>query len=501
MSNWAAEAFANAAAAAEGNTYASQFKTPGELAHYIDRRIENTPALDLIDNRLMDLLDTPDGRLIVSIAPQEGKSQRISRTLPLFLLLRNPDCRIAIVSYEHHVARRWGREILRDLNAHPELGLRVSKDLRAQSEWQIAGHDGGIYTVGVGGALTGRSVDFLIIDDPIKDMVQAESETTRENVWSWWEAVGSTRFSPGAQAVLVNTRWHEDDLAGRLIESDEDWEVVNIPAQAEHRPERGEQDILGREPGEFLQSARKRTKAQWETIKKRVGPRTWNALYQGNPAPAEGGMFKEDKWKFWPATQPPFFQRHDGSFVVTDADDILMSWDMAFKDTKTSDFVVGQVWMRKGLDCFLLDQVRGRMDFVKTCAAVKELSNKWPQALLKLVEDKANGPAVIAALNRTVPGLIPDNPQGSKTARAAAVTPFQEAGNVYLPDKEVYPWVKDMIHECKMFPNGKNDDQVDALSQGLNRIILQPLLAGTLVTEQDFEPDLDESRGWSISPV
>ena len=506
MTNWINEAFGNAAAVAEGNKFASRFKTPGDLANYIDHRIVNTPALDLIDDRLMDLMDTPDGRLIVSIAPQEGKSQRISRTLPLFMLLKNPNLRIAIVSYELHVARRWGREILRDMQQHPELGIRPRRDLKAQSEWQLEGYDGGVVTVGVGGALTGRAVDLLIIDDPIKDMVQAESETYRENVWAWWESVGSTRLSPGSHAVLVNTRWHEDDLAGRLIASEEGWELLNVPAQADHDPSKGEKDILGREPGEFLDSARKRTLAQWQTIKKRVGPRTWNALYQGNPAPTEGGTFKPEWWQHWESE--PYFARRDGSYVVTDANDIIMSWDLTFKDTKQSDFVVGQVWMRQGIDCFLLDQVRERMDFVRTCAVIREMADKWPQAVLKLIEDKANGPAVIAQLNRTVPGIVPDNPRGSKEARAQAVTPLVESGHIFLPPIDPknpvsaqFPWVKEFIHECKVFPNGKHDDQVDALSQGLNRIILQPLLAGTLVTEDDFDPDLDDERGWSISPI
>lgn len=500
MTNWTTEAFGSALAVASGHKE-SRFKTPGDLAHHVDGRMKNTPMLDFLDQKLMEAFNTPDARLIVSVAPQTGKSERSSRTFPLWCLLQNPDIRVAVVSYEYNVARRWGRAIKRDIENTPDLNLRIRSDLKAQHEWQLEGHLGGVITAGLKGGLTGRPVDLLLIDDPVKDMADAESELKREAAWDWWTSVGSTRLSPGAPVILIQTRWHEDDLAGRLIANpgDDDWVIFNIPAQADYDPTKGESDPLDREPGEYMIDVRGRSVKQWESVKKRVGPRTWNALYQGNPAPTEGGTFKADWWKFWDST--PYFIRGDGSHVVTDAEDLLMSWDLSFKDTKQSDYVVGQVWMRKGLDCFLLDQVRDRMDFVKTCAVIKAMSEKWPQAVLKLVEDKANGPAVIAALNRTVPGIVPDMPRGSKEARASAVTPLVESGHIYIPEKERFPWVEDFIHECKVFPNGAHDDQVDSMSQALNRIILQPLLAGTLVTEQDFEPDLDDVRGWSISPV
>jgi predicted phage terminase large subunit-like protein len=134
--------------------------------------------------------------------------------------------------------------------------------------------------------------------------------------------------------------------------------------------------------------------------------------------------------------------------------------------------------MRRGADAYLLDQVRGRMDFVTTCARFREFSAKWPQATLKLVEDKANGTAVINALRRIVNGIVPEEPHGSKEARAAAVTPLVEAGNVWLPSAELAPWVGALIEEAAAFPTGAHDDQVDTLSQALNRLVLAPLLAG-----------------------
>jgi predicted phage terminase large subunit-like protein len=145
---------------------------------------------------------------------------------------------------------------------------------------------------------------------------------------------------------------------------------------------------------------------------------------------------------------------------------------MTFKDTKGSDFVVGQVWERRGAEVFLLDQVRARLDFPATCRAVVALSAKWPQAHAKLIEDKANGPAVIAQLRQRVPGLIAITPKDSKQARASAVAPFVEAGNTFLPPAELAPWVGDFVEECAAFPSGSHDDQVDAMSQALARLLL-----------------------------
>jgi predicted phage terminase large subunit-like protein len=475
-----------------------KYATPGELARALDPRTVQTPALDLIDEALVEMANTPDGRFICSVAPQEGKSTRVAKDYPTWVLTEDPDTRIVTASYGQSLANRNGLALRRNITDHPELGLSVAPDNGAKHEWELAGHRGGVLSVGIGAGLTGRPADLLIIDDPIKDRREADSELLRQRVWDWWTDAASTRLAPGAPVVLILTRWHEDDLAGRLLAQEDGhlWRVINIPAQADHDPEKGQADPLGREPGEYMISARGRTTAQWEAIKTRVGSRTWNALYQGRPSPAEGGMFKRDHWREYDV--PLWLVRDDGAHIVSHADEIIASWDMTFKDTASSDFVVGQVWMRRGAEAFLLDQVRGRMDFVTTCARFREFSAKWPQATLKLVEDKANGTAVINALRRIVSGIVPEEPHGSKEARAAAVTPLVEAGNVWLPSPELAPWIGDLIEEAAGFPTGAHDDQVDGLSQALNRLILAPLLDGSLIEPDEFD-ELD-TAGYAISP-
>lgn len=443
--------------------------TLGAFAQQLDPLTRQTAALDLLDEKLRQVRDGEITRLIWSMPPQEGKSERVSRRFPTWILKHNPDTRVAIASYELGVARRWGRRIRNDLAEHPKLELTVRSDTSAAHEWELDGHRGGVYSVGIGGALTGRPVDLLIIDDPVKGRAEADSEVYREACWDWWTDVARTRLAPGAPVVLIMTRWHEDDLAGRLIKAG-GWDVVNVPARADHRPEIGEHDPLGRAAGEYLPSARGRAAGDWEAIETDVGARTWNALYQGRPAPSEGLALKRGWWRYFHA--PMWRAQADGSMRVGDVDQVIQSWDMAFKDTKGSDYVVGQVWALRGANAYLLDQVRDRMDFPTTCRAVQAMAAKWPQAHAKLVEDKANGTAVISQLHSIVGGLIPINPTESKQARCAAVSPYVESGNVFLPAPELAPWVAGLVDEAASFPNGAHDDQVDGLTQALNRLLV-----------------------------
>jgi predicted phage terminase large subunit-like protein len=481
--------------------------TPGALARVVNPRTVDTPALRAIDQALVELSNTPDGRLIVCMPPQEGKSVRVSGDFPTWLLQQNPDRRVVVASYGKDLATRNGRAIRNRITQHPTLGLTLAPDQGAAHEWTIAGREGGVLSVGIGSGLTGRPADVMVIDDPIKDRTEADSKTYRDRAWDWWTEVARTRLAPGAPVVLVLTRWHHDDLAGRLLAQDaagdgDGWTVLTIPAEADHHPENGETDPLGRAPGEFMVSARGRTPAQWERIKRGAGARTWAALYQGKPSPDEGSLFLAEWWQEWDLA--PYVVAPNGVRYVPEAShsreiELCQSWDMAFKDKDTSDFVVGQVWLRRGVDAYLLEQVRGRWSFTETCRQVKALSRRWPQAVAKLVEDAANGPAVMNALRATVSGLIPVTPEGSKYARAAAISPLVQSGNVLLPPDD--PEADQLVEEAKAFPHGANDDQVDALSQALHRLLLVPMFSGDLVEDDDFLDDDDDADDYAIAPA
>jgi predicted phage terminase large subunit-like protein len=451
-----------------------KFATPGDLARFLNPKTAQTPALDLIDEALIEAWNTPDSRTMVFLGPQEGKSTRVAEVFPLWVLMQSPDTRIVTASFAMSLARRNGRNIRSHIETHSrELGIAIRPDVAAQSEWQLDGHRGGLYAIGLGGALTGRAADMMVIDDPHSGMETAESETYQMRAWDWWTGTASTRLAPGAPVILIMTRWSELDLAGRLLEAEDGhlWNVINIPAQADHNPDKGESDVLGRSPGEYLESTRGRTPEQWEAIKKRAGSRVWNALYQGRPAPTEGGIFKRGDWRTY--TTPLWVEEEGVCRTTGDADELIMSWDMTFKASKASDYVVGQVWLKRGPNVYLLDQVRRRMTFTETLTAVKALVAKWPQCSAKLVEDKANGSAVLDVLKVEMPGLIPIMPKESKEARASAVSPFVEAGNVFLPDPKIRAWVTDFIEEAATFPNGANDDQLDGMTQALQRLLVR----------------------------
>jgi predicted phage terminase large subunit-like protein len=450
------------------------WKTPGDIAKTTNPKTVQTPALDLIDEALVEAMNTPDARLIISMAPQEGKSVRVANDFPVWCLTQNPELRIVTASYGQGLANRNGRAVRNRIAEHPELGLTVARDNGSVSEWTLAGHQGGLLSVGIGAGVTGRPADLIIIDDPVKDAKDADSETVRQNTWDWWTSTASTRLAPGASVVMILTRWHEDDLAGKMMGAEDGavWKFINIPAMADHNPDKGETDPLGRQPGEYLVSTRGRTVTQWEAIRKRVGSRVWNALYQGRPSASEGNMFMRGDWQWY--EKPLWTQNEDGSCTIPlGSGRMLMSWDMAFKDTKNSDYVVGQVWLHRGPNAYLLDQVRGRMNFTDSKKAVRRLIKKWPQCSVKLVEDKANGTAIIDVLKAEYPGFIPVTPHESKEARASAVTPFVESSNVYLPDESFAPWINGLVDEAASFPNAAHDDQVDCMTQALNRIFIR----------------------------
>jgi predicted phage terminase large subunit-like protein len=466
----------------------SHYETPGELAKALDPSTIQTPALEIIDQALVDVAEGRNKRLIISMPPQEGKSSRTTHYGALWMLHRNPNLRIGIVSYSDEISYQFSYQIRNDITTFDgdegmvNLGMELQKDSKAASRWKLnEPAKGGIYAVGIGGALTGRPIDLLFIDDPVKDFRSADSMLMSEHAWNWWQSVARPRLHPEAPVILILTRWHEADLAGRLLQKQEEdekagleyfdrWTVINIPAQADYDPAMGQTDPLGREPGEFMVSARGRTREQWEATKAATAPRIWSALYQGRPSPDSGDVWKRPWWRrygemLWSVDE-------DGNYFV-ECDEMIMSWDMTFKDTRSSDFVVGQVWARRGANVYLLDQVHKRLSFTDTITSFKALCEKWPQARAKLVEDKANGAAVIDTLKSKIGGIIPINPKESKYARANAVSPFIEAGNVWLPNTEIALFeVESFIEEAAAFPNSAHDDRVDSTSQALARLFI-----------------------------
>ena len=249
--------------------------------------------LDLLCSLLESVESNEINKLIITMPPRHGKSMTVTESFPSWFIGRNPERRVIEVSYGAELAQRFGRSNRQKLE---EFGLeifdiKVSHDNASATNWGIENHSGGMISAGVGGSITGQGADLLIIDDPIKNRQEAESQTYRENIWAEWKDTLSTRLHPGGRVVVIMTRWHEDDLVGRLLSQSDTWGLINLPAVAE------DDDILGRSEGQALWLEHGYDE-QWARAKKaEVGSRSWDSLFQGHPRPMEGSLFKSSMFR------------------------------------------------------------------------------------------------------------------------------------------------------------------------------------------------------------
>ncbi|MEK4085621.1 phage terminase large subunit [Psychrobacillus sp. FSL K6-1415] len=426
---------------------------------------------ELVCSVLQRIADGEQLSVLIEMPPRHGKSMTVTETFPSYYIGRNPNKRVIAAAYSDGLATKFGRLNRNKFNefSNELFEVQLSDSNAATKDWGVEGKRGGMIATGIGGSITGQGADLMIIDDPIKNMKEASSQTIRDNIWDEWEATLSTRLHDGASVIVIMTRWHEDDLIGRLLaRSPRKWIRLCLPAIAED-----EEDLLGRVIGEPL-CPELGFDIQWaEDKKSEVGSRTWASLYQQRPSPAGGNIFKREWIKYYVRTPE---QKNEWSLsdeillLPTHFDKVAQSWDCTFKDSETSDFVAGGVWGRKKAQYFLFDIDHRRMGFAETMKAIRAMSDKWPNARSKYIEDKANGTAIIEMLKDEISGIVPVNPDGGKEARANAVSPLFEAGNVYLPHPNMCAWVEDLIEELVSFPNAAHDDLVDMTTQALNQL-------------------------------
>lgn len=448
-----------------------RWPAPGDLAQELDPTTVQTPALDVIDRELVALADGDIDRLMVCMPPQEGKSSRISHRFAEWLLVNDPDLRIAIVSYADEIARRWGSDIKLDAQTFTgdddtlDLGIRLRADSRAAGRWQIDGRKGGVYCVGVGGALAGKPVDVLLWDDPLKDLEQAQSTAYRERAWRFWQAVAVPRLGPGSRVVLVTTRWHEDDPAGRLLAHEpERWRVVCIPAIAE-----SVDDPLGRSVGEPMVSAR--GKRDWAQIRRSVGEYVWSALYQQRPAPAEGGLFKRAALRYW-APMPADLSRHglaggrrvDLGGRVVHLDDCwrFCTVDLAASTKTSADYTAAGVWaISNDGDLILLEAQRARIEETDHWGLIRPLRERWAADAV-FVESRMFGTTMVIDATRSGVPVVELKADTDKVTRALPASARADAGRLWLPSAG--DSVADVVDELLSFPNAVHDDYVDIVA-------------------------------------
>lgn len=380
-------------------------------------------------------------KLFIALPPRNYKTETAIRFVAR-AMGRHPQWQFMFIGHDATLAERSSRrsqELLREYGKRI-FNLSVKQDVESRREWE--NEKGGICkAVGAMGSVTGSGFNVLVLDDPIKGVKQAMSRQFRNNQYEWYRSEIETRRQlfprPLHGTLFIMARWHKDDLIGKLLQEDGDeWDQFVLPAYDE-------------KTNEWLEPELEKELAE---VKERGGW-VWRALYQQKPTEEEGNIFKRHWWRFYDKLPDEF-------------DEVVQSWDMAFKSKETSDFVCGGVWGRLGADFYLLHLINRRLTFTESLKAIEDMTKLYPQSYKKLVEDKANGTAVIDTLKHKISGLIEVNPEGGKEARAYACSPIIESGNVYLPEQA--EWLNDFLDQTSDFPNSDNDDMVDMMTQFLN---------------------------------
>lgn len=401
--------------------------------------------------------------LLINVPPRHFKSGLVSVLFPTWCWIKAPSMRFITTAYAQSLATRdsaKSRDIIESEWYRREFGIkwRMADDQNAKARYKNT-EQGERIATSVGGSGTGEGADILIFDDP-HNALEIRSEAARKEVIDYWDQVMASRGNDPKtfRRIIVMQRLHENDLSGHVLASGGEYVHLCLPAEYEgnDKPNRVGWRDWRNKPGELLWPERFGA-PELAKLKINLGSNGSAGQLQQRPAPADGDIVKDNWWRFY-KTLPEGLTSW------------CQSWDLSFDATDHSSYVVGQIWACKGADRYLIHQFRDRVKFTGQLKAVQNMTESYPKVDVKLVEKKANGAALIDTLKGKIAGIIAVEPHGSKVARAEAVSPQIESGNVYLPDKEMCPWVDLFLHEWKVFPNGTNDDQVDACSQALQRL-------------------------------
>lgn len=449
-------------------------RSPLGYASYHDANFLTPPHVQLISETVRALcageLLKPNGRpytnLMVNMPPRHGKSELITRTTPAWYLTKNPDSRVIVTGYEADFAADFGADARRLIEAHPELGVHLDPSTAAKSNWGIKGKKGGMKTAGAGGPITGKGAQLLIVDDPVKNSEEADSQTVRDKHWNWWTGTVIPRLEKPYLKIMVMTRWHEDDLGGRVLAHEPDeWYLLTLPAIADH--DEG-LDQVGRMPGEALWPEMYDLE-YLETTRAGMGSRWWNAEYQQKPTIEGGNMFKADDFRYFASEMTPDgliyrYMTPSGARKAVREDKIwrFSTLDLAASEKKTADFTVAAVWgVTPDKELLLLDVVRERMESAGHADLIAALSLKH-KIRYHGVEKATYGLTLIQVLRRTGVPVLELKPDKDKVSRAWPAVGFLESGAIYF--RSGAPWLSKFELELQQFPHGANDDQVDCLS-------------------------------------
>jgi predicted phage terminase large subunit-like protein len=422
------------------------------------------------------------GNAIIEMPPRHGKSVTVSRLFPTWHIGNNPDHRVMMVGYGASLAEkhsRYARNLMKtqqyeavfssvDSNGVIYERVELAQDSKSVQEWDLEGHEGGASALGIGGAATGKGAHILIVDDPIKSRAEAESEVIREKIWDSYQDDLLTRLEPGGAVIIIHTRWHMDDLIGRLLANEsEDWHRLRLPALAE------ENDPLGREIDEPLWAARFGFE-YLNKIREKRGEYSWASLYQQRPMPSKSGLFDTGKI--------------DVIDYIPDCKQMVRFYDLAVTAKKHSDYTAGaKIGITKDEEIVILHMYRVQKtmpDVEKDIAQNATLDGKPTR--IRLEAEKAGIVQLDYLLRRSdMHGFTLDAkaPQGDKYTRAQPFASRVNAGKVKMVKGA---WNRALLDELAVFPMGAHDDQVDALS-GAYEMVFAPYQLETSNTMNFYE--------------
>jgi len=390
-------------------------------------------------------------RYIIVMPPRHGKSVAFSVILPSFYLVNNPNKKVLLASYSYELASDFAYRVKSLLKNNNLVEFTIE---RIDNFETTIGS--GLFSAGVGGSITGKGASLLILDDPIKNAEEANSKHMRDKIYEWFNSTFLTRAEPDANIVIIQTRWHEDDLAGRILNDKEEskkWTVLHLPALAE------ENDLLGRKVGEALWPERY-DEQKLREIQKTIGSYWFSALYQGRPTPAEGKIFKRSLFRYYEEDENYYILKTDtvSKRVEKSKCSVFQTVDTAATEKQTSDYFVIATWgITPDRELVLLDIFRERIDTTKHNRIIKDYYLKY-QPFLICIEEKTFGLTIIQQLKSELP-IKPLKADVDKVARALVIAAKYENGLVYHPIRA--SWLADYESELLEFPNSAYDDQVD----------------------------------------
>ena len=401
--------------------------------------------------------------LIIGAPPQHGKSDIVSRYLPAWIFGQNPDLAIGGLSYGKDLASDMNRDVQRimmgeeykllfpksSLNKKRVVAIEVEAKRNSET-FEIVGAKGRYVSQGVGGPLTGKRLDIGIIDDPIKNAQEALSQTVKDGIWNWYITTFQTRLSQNSGQIIMATRWSTDDLSGRVLDINPRAKSLAFPAISED----GNALVPELHSLEKLQEQ-----------KAGMSEHFWSAMYQQNPVPVGGNIFKEEWWQYYNA--PPII-KHRVIFA-----------DTAQKTGTQNDYSVFECWGYTATNqAYMLDLIRGKWEAPELLTHArafwsKHMSTSGQGALRAMkVEDKVSGTGLIQTLKREGIPVVPIQRNVDKITRAYDAAPYVQSGNVFLPQSA--PWLSDFLGEASGFPNAAHDDMIDPMMDAVADIANKP---------------------------